>query len=41
MIPVPVHIWLAALVIVSPIPEWWQKMAICLVFILAIALGGL
>lgn len=39
-ISVPIHIWLAALLVVTPIPEAWIKVGIALVIVLVLALTG-
>lgn len=38
---VSIHVWLAALLIVMPIPEQWVKVAIAVLMILLIVLFGL
>jgi hypothetical protein len=37
---VPLHVWLATLLIVAPIPETWIKFAIALVMVIVIAVTG-
>lgn len=37
-ISVPIHIWLACLLIVVPVPDAWIKTAIALVAVLVLAL---
>ena len=39
-LPDHVHIWLAALLIVMPIPEPWVKVVVALVMVLVCALLG-
>lgn len=37
---VPIHVWLAALLVVMPVPDAWIKVIIALVMILVLALTG-
>jgi hypothetical protein len=39
-ISVPLHIWLAALLIVMPVPEAWVKVAIAVICVVIVALIG-
>ena len=39
-ISVPLHIWLAALLIVMPLPDAWVKVAIAVICVVIVALIG-
>lgn len=39
-LPVETHVWLATLLIVAPIPDWWVKVVTALIMVILILVNG-